>query len=628
MVLYSTTLPRRKKCRTMAANINIQAGSGRYATKYIGPPKDGYAARYEQLLVEELSLENSRKKYLKSSSASADPTCNDEQQLSSLTIRGMIHRASLEGMLLAAQYAADEVKSSLSDEISIEYERGLEQPEAKDALAALWTMKSRQLENDDNQLPLPLGSEVLAWRRKFLEGMLESMDANYCVNGSLMLEANVDDFFYSFGEFRRRDCASNDSDVDDSSESDGYGENDNRRSRSKRKKMKELMVSNEEPIIVTCASSSPSPDRPNQIMAVESSVNVTNPSSRDNVQKHNPTPPISFDQLRTVRAQCPRGRNSHESGIAIATAPQSAQRPSSSDGRTNPYQKRQQTQVKNDKSQHQNGYQNETVALFDYDDNNSHHETEIAFESLAKKNPFCTARELGPKFNDKSRGGNMNGDLGSNNWDYSGRNDYGYPDNNHQRRTDGGVGSNNRSLSSSTGPYGPQQMVRTAIRGPRKDISAGLQRKFQLPMKRENSGVNDGQASGNANNTSSNSNSTSRQAYGGGNGGSGKDDDELPEELRGLDKELIEKINNEIVDSGEQVTFDDIAGLKHAKETVNELVIMPMIRPDLFTGLRACPKGLLLFGPPGTGECNVSIDTFPLISWSLTFYSAKTQVKL
>lgn len=72
--------------------------------------------------------------------------------------------------------------------------------------------------------------------------------------------------------------------------------------------------------------------------------------------------------------------------------------------------------------------------------------------------------------------------------------------------------------------------------------------------------------------------------------------------LKGLDKELIEKINNDIVDSGEQVSFDDIAGLQNAKDTVNELVIMPMLRPELFTGLRACPKGLLLFGPPGTGE--------------------------
>ena len=71
--------------------------------------------------------------------------------------------------------------------------------------------------------------------------------------------------------------------------------------------------------------------------------------------------------------------------------------------------------------------------------------------------------------------------------------------------------------------------------------------------------------------------------------------------MRGLDKELIEKINNEIVDAGEQITFSDIAGLENAKKTVNELILLPMKRPDIFTGLRAIPKGLLLFGPPGTG---------------------------
>jgi len=50
------------------------------------------------------------------------------------------------------------------------------------------------------------------------------------------------------------------------------------------------------------------------------------------------------------------------------------------------------------------------------------------------------------------------------------------------------------------------------------------------------------------------------------------------------------------------VIRDDIAGLEHAKESIKEMVVWPMLRPDIFTGLRGPPKGLLLFGPPGTGK--------------------------
>ncbi|KAJ6798021.1 Uncharacterized protein M6B38_215455 [Iris pallida] len=52
------------------------------------------------------------------------------------------------------------------------------------------------------------------------------------------------------------------------------------------------------------------------------------------------------------------------------------------------------------------------------------------------------------------------------------------------------------------------------------------------------------------------------------------------------------------------VKFDDIGALENVKKTLNELVTLPMRRPELFSRgnlLRPC-KGILLFGPPGTGK--------------------------
>lgn len=50
------------------------------------------------------------------------------------------------------------------------------------------------------------------------------------------------------------------------------------------------------------------------------------------------------------------------------------------------------------------------------------------------------------------------------------------------------------------------------------------------------------------------------------------------------------------------VTLDEIAGLKTAKQTLREAIVLPLMRPDLFLGARRPWKGILLFGPPGCGK--------------------------
>ncbi|MCL7032568.1 hypothetical protein MKW94_028213 [Papaver nudicaule] len=79
-------------------------------------------------------------------------------------------------------------------------------------------------------------------------------------------------------------------------------------------------------------------------------------------------------------------------------------------------------------------------------------------------------------------------------------------------------------------------------------------------------------------------------------------DGELPEKLRNLEPRLLEHVSNEIMDRDPNVRWDDIAGLEHAKKCVTEMVIWPLLRPDIFKGCRSPGRGLLLFGPPGTGK--------------------------
>ncbi|KAL6107526.1 uncharacterized protein ACO6RY_18279 [Pungitius sinensis] len=67
-------------------------------------------------------------------------------------------------------------------------------------------------------------------------------------------------------------------------------------------------------------------------------------------------------------------------------------------------------------------------------------------------------------------------------------------------------------------------------------------------------------------------------------------------------KKFENQLSGAIVMEKPNIKWDDVAGLEGAKEALKEAVILPIKFPHLFQGKRTPWRGILLFGPPGTGK--------------------------
>uniref|UniRef100_A0A0D9V412 AAA+ ATPase domain-containing protein n=1 Tax=Leersia perrieri TaxID=77586 RepID=A0A0D9V412_9ORYZ len=67
-------------------------------------------------------------------------------------------------------------------------------------------------------------------------------------------------------------------------------------------------------------------------------------------------------------------------------------------------------------------------------------------------------------------------------------------------------------------------------------------------------------------------------------------------------RNLAETLLRDIIRGNPDVKWESIKGLETAKRLLKEAVVMPIKYPKYFTGLLSPWKGILLFGPPGTGK--------------------------
>ena len=72
-------------------------------------------------------------------------------------------------------------------------------------------------------------------------------------------------------------------------------------------------------------------------------------------------------------------------------------------------------------------------------------------------------------------------------------------------------------------------------------------------------------------------------------------------------RQLAVSISREIYQESPNIKFDDIVSLHEPKRLLCEAVQLPLRFPTLFTGILRPWRGILLHGPPGTGNLVITL---------------------
>ncbi|KAI0219255.1 Fidgetin-like protein 1 [Massospora cicadina] len=124
-----------------------------------------------------------------------------------------------------------------------------------------------------------------------------------------------------------------------------------------------------------------------------------------------------------------------------------------------------------------------------------------------------------------------------------------------------------------------------------KRVNSGLHKPFVNPAKRPSPETSD-ESGGLKNGTSSGgpkrrTRSTVEQS----------EPELVDPRLKNIEQPMIDRIKNEIMGDTLKITWDDIAGLDHAKKMIMEIVVWPMQRPDIFKGLLSPPRACCCLAP-------------------------------